>query len=354
MEKVRIGIIGMGGMGCNYASMLLKGEVPGAELTAVTRIGRKQGEWAKRELPSDVPVFETAEELLEYKELDAVIISTPHYSHEEYAIKAMEHGLHVMCEKPAGAYTLQAERMNREAAKHSLVFAMMFNQRTSPFYRRLKEMIAGGTYGAVRRVNWMITNWYRTEDYYNSNEWRAHWATEGGGVLLNQAIHNLDMLQWLCGMPCRIRAFCQEGRWHNIEVEDEVTAYMEFPNGATGTFIASTGDYPGVDRLQIDLEKAQIICENNRISIRGSEDKKTRYSMEITPEVWEKPYHTMLENFALAVREGTPLIAPGTDGINSLMICNAMYLSSWQERTVELPFDGEVYYKELQQKINLS
>ncbi|MDY3919533.1 MAG: Gfo/Idh/MocA family oxidoreductase, partial [Candidatus Limivivens sp.] len=316
----------------------------------VTRIGRSQGAWAGKNLPEGLPVFQTAEELMEQEGLEAVLITTPHYFHEEQAILAMKKGLHVMCEKPEGVYSLQAQRMNEEAKKQGIVFGIMFQFRTNPLYRRLKELVNGGTYGSIRRVNWMITNWYRPEAYYQSTAWRASWATDGGGVLLNQAPHNLDLLQWICRMPCRVQAFCQEGKWHNIPVEDEVTAYLEFPNGATGVFLTSTGDYPGVDRLEIDLEKAQIICEKGKLLIQGSEDQKTRYSMEITPETWEKPYQTMLENFAMAIRKGEPLIAEGAEGLNSLMLSNAMYLSSWKKSMVELPLDGELFFRELQKK----
>ncbi|MDO5423960.1 MAG: Gfo/Idh/MocA family oxidoreductase [Eubacteriales bacterium] len=346
MENVRVGVIGMGNMGSQYAGMLEKGEIPGMELTAVTRV--------KREPPKGVPVFHTAEELLEYDNLDAVIIATPHYLHEEQAIRAMKRGLHVMCEKPAGVYALQAERMNAEAEKQGIVFGIMFQFRANPLYQKLRELVNSGTYGPLRRVNWILTSWYRTEDYYRSAPWRATWKTEGGGVLLNQAPHNLDLLQWICGMPCRIQAHCQEGRWHHIEVEDEVTAYMEFPNGATGVLVASTGDYPGVDRLQIDLEKAQIICEDGKLYIRSSEDKKTKQTMELCPEKCEKPYHRMLENFRDAIREGKPLIAEGTEGLKSLRISNAMYFSSWKNQMVDVPVDGEAFWRELQGKISQS
>lgn len=349
MKKIRIGIIGMGGMGCRYASMLMRGELPRMELTAVTKPGRHQTEWEGRGMLEEqmVPVFENADALLEYPELDAVIISTPHYSHEEYCIKAMRHGLHVMCEKPSAAHVLQAQRMNEEAEKHSTVFAMMFNQRTLPVYRTIYELVHGGEFGPLRRVNWISTNWYRNQEYFESNEWRARWATEGGGVMLNQAVHNLDMLQWLCGMPVKIRAFCEEGKWHSIEVEDEVTAFMEFENGATGTFVTSTGYYNGNDRLQIDLENARIVAEEGKIRIFGSQDKKNRYEKEILPEQGSDPYHVMLNNFADAVLEGKPLIADGREGINSLMLCNGAYLSSWKEKTLKLPLDGEEYYEEL-------
>lgn len=363
MEKVRLGIIGMGGMGCKYASMLLQGEIPRMELAAVTRIGRRQGEWAKTELPEGLPVFQTAEELLSYEKLDGVLIATPHYDHERQTVEAFKRGLHVMCEKPSGVYTLQAEHMNEEASKQGLVFGMMFQKRTEPIYRKLRELVNSGEYGEIRRVSWIITDWYRPESYYQDTPWRGTWKTDGGGILLNQCPHNLDLLQWICGMPGRIQGFCQEGKWHRIEVEDEVTAYMEFPNGATGTFVASTGDYPGVNRLEIDLEKAQIICEGGKLHIQGRKEHKSgdtaealsmeSYSMDydFSGCTSGNHYQIMLHNFADAILDGAPLIADGKEGINSLMMSNAIYLSSWQRRMLNLPIDSGEFLKELNKRI---
>lgn len=371
MEKVRIGIIGMGNIGCQYARMILEGKVPGMELAAVTRIRRDLKEEMMKCLPEGLPVFQSDEELLRFREMDAVLIATPHYAHEEQTIHALRSGFHVLCDKPAGVYALQAERMNEEAARHDLVFAMMFNQRTNPVYRKLRELVRSGKYGQLKRVNWMITDWYRPECYYSSVAWRGTWEKDGGGVLLNQCPHNLDLLQWICGMPCRVQAFCHEGKWHDIEVEDDVTAYMEFPGGATGVFITSTGDAPGINRLQIDMDKAQLICENNELKIyeltvEEPEFRRTATEGFAKPEghfaavqlEGENTQHVgILRNFAEAVlskRNGSPvqvpLIAGGEEGLNSLMLSNAMYLSSWQGRMVGLPMDNEMFYEELQER----
>ncbi len=352
----------MGSMGCGYAQMILDGRAAGLELAAVTRIRRDKAQWAAEHLPGHIPVFHSGEELLAHGGLDAVIVATPHYSHETFTVEALNRGLHVLCDKPAGVYTLQAERMNQAAAAHpELVYAMMFNQRTDPRYRKIRELVQGGTYGGLKRVSWIITDWYRTEAYYKSSAWRATWAGEGGGVLINQCPHNLDLLQWMCGMPCRVQAFCHEGKWHDIEVEDDVTAYMEFPNGATGTFVTSTGDAPGVNRLEIDLEDAQIICENKKLRMFVSDVHEPDHRRQCgdnsakPPGKWldlepegENPKHPgILRNFAAAILRGEPLIAPGAEGIRSLMLSNAMYLSSWEGRMAELPVDGEAFYEAL-------
>lgn len=347
MKRIRTGIIGMGGMGCRYASLILSGAVPYLELAAVTRIGRNQKEWAGQELPARLPVYPSGKELIEQAEVEAVIIATPHYEHEQDVILSLRKGLHVLCEKPLGAHTLQAERMIREAEKHDLVFAAMFQQRASAMYKKLRETIQSREYGKLRRINWIVTDWYRPDAYYRSAAWRASWEKEGGGVLLNQGSHNLDLIQWLCGMPECVMAFCQEGRWHNIEVEDDAVVYLGFPGGGTGVFTASTGDLPGVNRLEIDMDRAQIVCEDGKICIRESVDGAQCSARVITVEEPEDLYVVMLKNFASAILGNETLIAPGREGINSLMMINAMYLSSWRKQIVELPLDGKEYFEEL-------
>jgi predicted dehydrogenase len=249
MDKVRLGIIGIGNMGSGHCSTILKGEAGAVTLTAVADLRESRRIWAKEQLPEEVAVFVTGEELIDSGTCDAVLIATPHYDHPRLAVLAFEKGFHVLCEKPAGVYTKQVRGMNEAADKAGLVFAMMFNQRTNHVYRKMHELVQSGEYGLLKRVNWIITDWYRTQAYYNSGGWRATWEGEGGGVLLNQCPHNLDLLQWICGMPSKVQAFCHNGKWHEIEVEDDVTAYLEYPGGATGVFVTTTGDAPGTNRL---------------------------------------------------------------------------------------------------------
>lgn len=364
MDKIKIGIIGMGNMGCKYAEQIATGEVPGMELGAVTRIKREWQERAKSVLPPGLPVYQTAEELLDCGSIDAVLIATPHYAHKEQTVAALRRGLHVLCDKPAGVYTAQARAMNEEAATHELVYGMMFNQRTDPLYRTIKELVESGRYGKLKRVNWIVTDWYRPEAYYRAVLWRGTWEKDGGGVLLNQCPHNLDLLQWICGMPAMVRAFCHEGKWHDIEVEDEVTAYLEFPGGATGVFIASTGEAPGTNRLEIVMEDGRIVSEDGALSVYELEGKEREFcrnaeeafgkpaghSVPVQPKGENLQHLGILRNFAEAVLNGQPLIAPGCEGLNSLMLSNAMYLSSWLDRPVQLPVDEELFMKELNRK----
>ncbi len=357
MDKVRLGIIGIGNMGSEHCGTILRGEAGAITLTAVADLRESRREWAKEQLPKEVAVFVIGEELIDSGTCDAVLIATPHYDHPRLAILAFEKGLHVLCEKPAGVYTKQVRSMNEAADKAGLVFAMMFNQRTNHVYRKTHELVHSKEYGKIKRVNWIITDWYRTQAYYNSGGWRATWEGEGGGVLLNQCPHNLDLLQWICGMPSKVQAFCHNGKWHEIEVEDDVTAYLEYPGGATGVFVTTTGDAPGTNRLEITLERAKLVCENDRLMMYELKVNEREFCYTATegfvkPEgEWrelstdgENPQHAgVMKAFAGRILEGTPLVAEGKEGIYGLTLSNAMHLSGWLKAPVELPLDEDLF-----------
>lgn len=364
MEQVRLGIIGIGGMGSNHVRSILEGKVPEMRLTAVADIREARREWAAKELPSEVAVYSEGKELIESGVCDAVLVATPHYLHPELVIHALEQGLHAITEKPAGVYTKQVREMNEAAARTDKVFAIMLNQRTNCLYRRMHDMISSGELGQIKRVNWIITDWYRTQSYYDAADWKATWDGEGGGVLLNQCPHQLDLIQWLCGMPVRVRAFCHEAKWHDIEVEDDVTAYLEYANGATGVFVTTTADTPGTNRLEITLEMGKLVCENNKLLLyRLSENERT--FCKTSKEGFAQPQCTLeevetdgrneqhvgvLKAFAGKILHGTPLVAEGTEGINGLTLSNAMHLSSWLDRMVDIPFDEELFLQELNKR----
>ena len=361
MNKIRMGVIGYGRMGTRHCDSILRGDNPEIELTCVADVCEKRRQIAKETLPKEIAIFSKAEELIESKLCDAVLIALIHYEHPKYVIMAIEHDLHVMCEKPAGVYTKQVREMNEVAAKHDKVFGIMFNQRTNHVYRKVHELVHSGRFGKIKRVNWIVTEWYRSQAYYNSGGWRATWEGEGGGVLLNQCPHNLDLLQWICGMPCKIQAFCHNGKWHDIEVEDDVTAYMEFPNGATGVFVTSTGDFPGTNRLEITMDKAKIVCDKSSLSVfelnvserefcfsttDGFPKAEGKY-LEIQTDGLNVQRPGVLNAFAARILHGTPLVAEGIEGINSLTLSNAMYLSSWLQKPVTLPLNEDLFLEEL-------
>ena len=367
MQKVRFGIIGVGNMGSSHIKNYLKGTMPEIEITAVADIKPDRLEWAKEQLP-EVHTYDTAGALMDSGDVDAVLIATPHYDHPPLVIEALEKGLHAMSEKPAGVYTKQVREMNAVADKSNKKFGIMFNQRTNCLYRKAKELVDSKEFGELKRVTWIITDWYRTQAYYNSGGWRATWSGEGGGVLLNQCPHQLDLWQWICGMPEKITAICHEGKWHDIEVEDDVMIYAQYPNGATGTFITTTGDYPGTNRLEITLDRAKLICENGKLtvcelSVGTAEYTKTcangfssieykEYEAELDGR--NDQHIEVMNKFAASILRDEPMTASGQEGINGLTISNAAFLSSWLGETVTLPIDEDKFYSLLQEKINSS
>lgn len=364
MDKVKLGIIGAGNMGSAHCNNILQGKTPEIELTAVADLKESRREWARQTLPQSVRIFEDGDSLIESGLCDAVLIAVPHYDHPTLAMKAFAHGLHVMCEKPAGVYTKQVREMNEAAQQSDLVFGMMFNQRTNHVYRKMKEIVESGEYGQIKRVNWIITDWYRTQAYYNSGGWRATWDGEGGGVLLNQCPHNLDLLQWICGLPVKVQAFCHNGKWHDIEVEDDVTAYMEFSNGATGVFVTTTADAPGTNRFEITLEKGKLVCENEKLSFYALDISEREYCytalegftkpeghfVELETDGLNLQHVGVLNAFAANILRGEPLVARGEEGIRGLTLSNAMHLSSWLGRPVEIPFDEDLFLEKLNER----
>jgi predicted dehydrogenase len=363
METVKLGIVGLGTMGAIHAQSVLEGSIPRCELTAVCD--------PKAELLNQFPSvkgYVSLDDFLPSSEMDALLIATPHYWHTAIGIKALEAGYHVLVEKPISVHKLDAERLIAAHGSSNQIFAAMFNQRTDPFFLKLRQLVQSGDLGAIRRVNWTITNWFRTEAYYRSSDWRATWAGEGGGVLLNQCPHNLDLLQWIFGMPTKVRAFCQFGRYHDIEVEDDVTAYLEYADGMTVVFSTSTGEAPGTNRLEVAAERGKVVIENDlffftRNEVPMSEFSRTDPGRFSAPQTWDieipikghGPQHIgVLENFVSAILDGAPLIAPARDGLNSLELANAFLLSTLENRTIQLPIDGALFNQHLQKLIAAS
>ena len=366
MNKVRLGIIGLGNIGQHHCSYLLDGKVSRAELTAVCTTNSAGLEKYRGRVPH---LFTNGEELIRSGQCDAVIVATPHFQHTTLGIAALEEGLHIMIEKPISAHKADAERLIACAQQHpKQVFAGMFQMRVEPRYAKMQKLIQSGELGGIVRINWIITDWFRTEAYYASGGWRATWKGEGGGVLLNQCLHQLDMLQWLCGMPSRVRGFCQLGRFHNIEVEDNVTCYLEWANGATGVFVSSTGEAPGTNRFEIVGTRGKLVLENNKLTFTRNDADMIEFSQAAKsgftkPEVWnvEIPFAdagnahaTIMQNFVEAILDGTPLIAPGDQGLGSVELANVLLYSSLLESPVKLPLDGAAWESKLNELISHS
>ena len=370
MEKVRFGIVGCGNMGTGHSKNLREGKITNGVLTAVCDINPNKFNGFKERFGDTISYFDNAEDMFKSGLCDCVIICTPHYSHTDLAISALDHDLNCIVEKPAGVYTLQVKEMLARAEKSDKILGIMFNQRTNPAFKAMKKMIAEGKIGEIKRTNWIITDWYRTQYYYDTGAWRATWAGEGGGVLYNQAPHQLDLFQWIIGMqPSKVHAFCHYGKWHDIEVEDDVTCYVEYPNGATGVFITTTADTPGTNRFEVTGTLGTLIFESDKLyykqllkderlhckeATKGFEPPETLPTVEVELE-GDNPQHVgILNNIANAILGLEPVYAPAKDGLAGVQLANAMHLSSWLGQTVSLPIDDELFYEELKKRIAVS
>ena len=369
MNKVKLGIVGYGNIGTSHVNNLMKGNVPNMELAAVCDTAQARRDAFAAQYPQ-IPVFATAEELFQSGLCDAVIIAVPHYDHPGLVIEAFKHDLHVIVEKPAGVYTKQVKEMNEAAAKSDKLFGIMYNQRTNPVYQKLRTMIQRGDLGHIKRITWIITDWYRPQAYHDSSTWRSTWKGEGGGALINQNPHQLDLWQWMFGMPDRVFAKASFGKYYDIEVEDDVMAFFEYDNGTTGEYITSTGEAPGTNRLEIACDMGRVVVEDRKIIFKRnviSEREHNKINTEIfgIPECWEcnipakfnggEQHVGIFKNFADAVLNGTELLAPGEEGLKGLTISNAIHLSAWTGETIDVKnFPDDRYYELLQEKIRNS
>ncbi|MBQ9079648.1 MAG: Gfo/Idh/MocA family oxidoreductase [Clostridia bacterium] len=365
MENVRYGIIGLGNQGTNYAIKIFDaGKATDAIVTAMCDINPAKIENIKAKTSNtEAKYFTDYREMLDSGLCDAVLIEVPHYQHPEMVMECLKRGINVICEKPAGVYTKQVREMNAAAEKSDSMFAMMFNQRTNCLYRKMRDIVREGGIGELQRVTWIITDWYRTQHYYDSGSWRATWQGEGGGVLINQCPHQIDLVQWVVGeMPVAVNGFCQYGKWHDIEVEDEVTAYFRYKNGATGVFITTTGEAPGTNRFEISGTGGKLICEGGKLTwYKNGEDsavwsKTSKEGFKKPPkEVIEvetdgqNPQHAgIINNFTAALLGREPLFVDGREGIAGVELMNAIELSGWNNgETVTLPIDEDRYLREL-------
>lgn len=377
-QQVRLGIIGLGAQGGFYANFLMQGKAPSVTIGAICDIDPAKEAVAKGIAP-EVPFFSDYKEMIASGLVDAVVTTIPHYDHVEVGIYALEHGIHLIGEKPAGVYTKQVKELMACAEAHpELTFAIMFNQRNNPLYRRIKEIVESGEIGSIRRTNWIITTWWRPQGYYNQSAWRATWGGEGGGVLVNQAPHQLDLWQWICGVPKSVFSKVAYGFRRDIAVEDEVNLIVDYGNGATGSFVTAVHDIVGTDRFEILGDRGKIVVEGSKTAtvtrlrddersisesmsmddvrkmFMGQFDPKSLYTQETIEfqSEWFEQHMGVFENFAQNILNGTPLIAPGADGINGVRLANAIHLSSWLGTEVGLDFDEADYMRELNARIS--
>lgn len=365
MKTLNTAVIGIGNMGSAHVACIGDGKINGMQLYAACDLRKDALDSIKTQY--NVKTYTDWHDVISDADIDAVVIAVPHPLHADIAIAALQNQKHVLVEKPIDIRVSKALVLNEAAKKSNKTFGIMFNQRTNNLFAKARELVMSGELGELKRSVWIITNWYRTQYYYNSGSWRATWAGEGGGVLLNQAPHNLDLWQWICGMPESVTAFCDVAKYHDIEVEDDVTILTRYKNGATGAFITSTGEFPGTNRLEISGTLGKLVVENGKlrfwrlpvserelcVTSQGNSIKEKPECVEF--DAVKAPAHaTILQNFTDNILYGTELIAPGIDGINQLTLTNAAYLSSWKGCEIALPFDADEYDKFLDERIKTS
>lgn len=367
MEKIKLGIIGVGNIGVTHSKNITSGQTKLVDLVAVCDIAPDRRTWAEKNLPG-VKVFDDATEMMKSGLIDSVLIGVPHYDHPRLAIEAFSYGLNVYNEKPAGVYTKQVLEMNEAAKKSGKVFSMGFNQRTRPPFQKVRQLVQSGQLGHIKKVIWIATDWYRPQAYHDSCSWRSTWKGEGGGTIINQNPHNLDLFQWIFGMPSKILSMNDYGKYYNIEVEDDVSAFFKYDNGTVGIYTTSTGEAPGTNRLEISCDMGKIVCEFGKITFWRNVESEREFNKNFdgvfgTPECWkceiptkdeDRPQHAiLLDNFADAILHGKELLAPGLEGINEMTIANAIYYSDWLgNKWVDVKnFDHDGFYNALQDKV---
>lgn len=368
MEKdIRLAVIGVGAMGSQHVKDIQS--MSGVHLSAICDLRTERMELITSS--ATTKSYTNYLDMLNSMELDGVVISTPHYDHTPIAIECFQRGIHVLSEKPIAAQMSDGKLMveaYKEALKHhsNLKFAIMFQQRTYGYWKKIKSMLDEGKLGKLIRATWIITNWFRNQSYYDNGEWRATWKGEGGGVLINQCPHNLDLFQWFFGMPEKVTGFAGLGKYHEIEVEDEVTAIFEYQNGMVGHFITSTGESPGTNRLEIIGEKGKLVFENNILTFwKNKISMLEQIQISVDPYAFAEfdeldipyehhglPGHRMIiENFVNTIRGKEELIVHGEEGLNQLEMSNAILLSSLLNKTILMPIDSDLFKRKLEEKV---
>ncbi len=370
MKKIKLGIIGIGNMGKFHAKNALEGKIEHAELCAVCDISPEALKWCDENLKG-IKQFTSASEMIKSGLIDSVVIAVPHYDHAPLAIEAFENGLNVYCEKPAGVYTKQVLEMNEAAKKSGKVFSMGFNQRTRNVHNKIRELVQNGTLGHIKKVIWIITTWYRPQAYHDSSAWRSTWKYEGGGTIVNQNPHNIDLFQWMFGMPDKVFCTIDYGKYYDIEVDDDVNAIFRYNNGTIGIYTTSTGEMPGTNRLEISADMGKLVFEDGKLTFYRNVESEREFNKNNTSsfarlENWKceipvekdtvQEHCMLIDNFAQSVLYGKDLIAPGVDGIDELTLANSMYYSDWLGgKWIETKnFDHDGFYNALQEKIKNS
>ena len=359
-RTVRFAVVGFGSIGRTHFRTISGTAVPDGLVTAlVTR--QSDG------LPDGIEVFRDVDTLLDAGVADVVVVATPTMDHEETSRKVLTTGCHLVVEKPMAMTVLGARRII-DARPSEAVAAVMLNQRYHGTYRRIREIVKGGLLGRIHRFSWIMTAWYRPNAYFAVSSWRGTWPGEGGGALLNQGIHNLDILQWILGLPASVYARAGFGKFHSIDVEDEVTALFEYDDGLSGVLVVSTGEAPGTNRFEIVGDRGTLVFEADTIRLAMT-DRNVSEHRATSRDLFESPNFTeqrevpaatanqhaeVFNDVVGAVSEGRPVATPLEDGVASIELANAILVSAWEDRRVDLPVDAVAYHEALERRIEAS
>lgn len=347
-----VGVIGLGNAGARHARNLAEGRVPGARLAAIC------DPLAERSTEFDAPWFAEAEALLAEAEVEAVVIATPHRSHVPLSRLALAAGRHVLVEKPFGVHRAECDELLKEyqaLGEGRPVFGVVHDGRADPRIRWLKQALSGGDYGRIERVVWQATDFYRTLAYYHGSAWRGRFAGEGGGLLVNQAPHLLDTLIWLLGTPIRVVGLCRFGQFHDIEVEDDVTAIIDFASGVRAVVIAGTGEAPGTNRLEVSCDRGRIVLEGNEALVQRNREPASAHRRRertgrpladverVSLAKASRSRSELLQNFVAAVRGEARLLVPAGEAVRAVELGNAILASSVEGRAIDLPLDAAAF-----------
>ena len=362
MKHVRFGIIGCGGMGAGHARLIVQAQARDFSLAAVADINAETAQRVGKEF--NVPWFADGCKLVDSGLVDAVIIATPHYFHPPLAICAARQGLHVLTEKPMAVSMGPARAMVTQCKRHKVALGVMFQQRNRPEMRKMKQLVAGGALGEIFRAQMICSSWYRAQSYYDSGSWRGTWDGEGGGILINQAPHSLDLFQWIAGMPRAVRATA-DTRHHKIEVENTANAVLDYGDGRTGYIYATTAEAPGLEQLMVCGDKGTLVAEGGKLRLAKLAMPLKKHLLS-TPHGFQAPdfqwqdvelpategkHIVITRAFVAHILKGKPLAASGAEGLNELELSNAVYISAYRNKTVELPVDAREMEKVLDQLV---
>jgi predicted dehydrogenase len=358
MQPLRIGLVGLGTMGRGHLSK--ETALPEVQIVGVADVDPAAVQSASQTY--GLPGYSSYQELIENGNCEAILIATPHPFHAPIAQYAARHGLHILSEKPIAVTVAEADAMLDAAKKAGVLLGVMFQTRTEPWFKATHDLLASGVIGPIYRSVIVASHWYRTQAYYDSGSWRGTWTGEGGGVLMNQSPHSLDMFIWLGGKPTRVLARTST-RFHRIEVEDTAEALIDYGGDHTGYLYTSTAEWPGDDRYEFSGERGKLVVNGRSVRLYRATERvqdtidhlavwgKPTGAWEEIPVEGEPPGHAaVVVQFARAVRLGEPLVATGEDGVNSLELGNAIMLSGDLNQAVDLPLNRNAYDRFLERK----